>query len=330
MNNRRKLLLALGASALASPLTPLAQPATKVWRVGFLIARNRQETLDSDEFGAIVRSMRELGYVEGKNLVIEWRFADGNYARLPEQAAELVQLKVDIIVASGSPAISAAQKSTTTIPILMVNVSDPVGLGFVKSLARPAGNITGLSNISLEFSPKLLEMLLSIVPKLSRVAVLVNPANSSHASILKSVQAAAQKRSVKILPVEVRTAPEIEKAFSAMAREKTGAVIVPRDALFFDQRRHVAELAAKHRLPSISALLEYVEAGGLMGYGSSMNEMYRRAATYVDKIFKGAKPGDLPVEQPTKFELIINGKTAKALGLKIPQSLLISADKVIE
>jgi len=327
---RRQFLIALGAGALAAPFGSFAQKQGKVWRVGFLVARNRQGVLDSDEFGAIVRSMRELGYVEGKNLVIEWRFADGKYERLPEQAAELVQLKVDLIVASGSPAISAAQKSTTTIPIVMVNVSDPVGSGFVKSLARPAGNITGLSNISLDFSPKLLEMLLSMAPKLSRVAVLVNPANPSHAPILKSVQAAAQKRSVNVLPVEIRTAPEIEQAFSAMARGKAGAIIVPRDALFSDQRRHIAELAAKHRLPSISALLEYVEAGGLIGYGSSVNEMYRRAATYVDKIFKGANPGDLPVEQPTKFELVINGKTAKALGLKIPQSLLISADKVIQ
>jgi putative ABC transport system substrate-binding protein len=330
MNNRRKLLVALGAGALTAPLASFAQQQSKVWRVGFLSPRSRPASLDSDMFGAFTNGMRELGYVEGKNLVIEWRFADGKYERFPGLAAELVQLKVDVIVTGGPTATGAAQKVTTTIPIVMGNSTDPVREGYVKSLSHPSGNITGLSNITADIGPKHLEMLLSMVPKLSRVAVLVNPTNSSHAMILKNVQSAAQRTSTKILPVEARTAPEIEQAFSAMARGKAGAVIVPRDALFTDQRRHIAELAAKHRLPSISALLEYVEAGGLIGYGSSVNEMGRRAATYVDKIFKGAKPGDLPVEQPTIFELVINRKTAKGLGLTIPQSLLISADKVIE
>jgi len=268
--------------------------------------------------------------MEGKNLVIEWRFADNKYERLPELATELVQLKVDIIVAAGSSTISAAQNSTTTVPIVMVNVSDPVGTGFVKTLARPGGNITGLSNISTDISAKLLEMLLSMVPKLSRVAVLVNPLNPSHAIVLKTVQSAAQRTSTTILPVEARNAPAIEIAFSAMARGKAGAVIVPRDSLFIEQRRRIAELAAKHQLPSISTLMELVEAGGLMFYGSSATDIFRRAATYVDKILKGAKPGDLPVEQPTTFELIINRRTAKALGLPIPQSLLIGAGRVIE
>ena len=332
MNNRRKLLLALGAAALGSPLTPHAQPQGKVWRIGFLSPRNRPASLDSQVFGAFLRGMRELGYFEEKNLMIEWRFAESKADRLPELAAELVRLKVDLIVAAGTPGIGAAQKATTTIPIVIVDVADPVGSGFVKSLARPAGNITGLSNLNVDISPKLLEMLLSMAPKLSRVAVLMNPANPSNTTVLQSVQAAALrvKVKVKVLPMEARTLQEIEKAFSTMAREKTGAVIVPRDALFTPHLRHIAELAAKHRLPSISLFLEYAEAGGLMVYGSNATDIYRRAATYVDKIFKGAKAGDIPVEQPTKFELIINGRTAKALGLKIPYSLQIMADKVIE
>ena len=330
MNNRRKLLVALGAGALATPLVSFSQQQNKVWRVGFLLLRSRPDTLDSEVVRAFLQGMSDLGYVEGKNLVIEWRFAEGEYERLPGLAAELVQLKVDVIVTPASQTTSAAQKSTTTIPIVMVNVGDPVGSGFVKSLAHPGGNITGLSNVSVDLSPKHLEMLLSMVPRLSRVAVLVNPTNSGYTTMLKSVETSAQKVGAKILPVEARTAPEIEKAFSAMSREKAGAVIVARDALFIQQARRIAELAAKNRLPSIAEIREYVDAGGLMSYGQNRRDNYRRATTYVDKIFKGAKPGDLPVEQPTKFELIINRKTAKALGLTIPQSLLISADKVID
>ena len=287
--------------------------------------------LDSDVFyGPFRQGMRELGYVEGKNLVIEWRFADTHYERLAGLAAELVQMKMDVLVAGGNDAPLAMQKATTKIPIVIASASDPVGSGLIKSLARPGGNITGLSTISNDLGPKRLEMLLGMVPKLSRVAVLVNPANTVHTRSLKKVQAAAQKLGVKILPVEARTAPEIENAFSVMAREKAGAVIVERDALFNQQVRQIAQLAMKHRLLSITGVREYVEAGGLMSYGPNNADGFRRAATYVDKIFKGAKPGDLPVEQPTKFELFINRKTAKTLGLTIPQSLLISADKVIE
>ena len=328
MNRRRDVLAVLGACAAMLPLRTVAQG--KVWRVGFLSFRSHPISLDSDVFGAFRLGMRELGYIEGKNLVIEWRFADSKLERLPDLAAELVRLRVDVIVSSGTATTSAAQKATVTIPIVMETNTDPVGSGFVKTLARPGGNITGLSNISVDISPKHLEMLLSMVPKLSRVAVLVNPSNPSHALILKSSRSAAQKKSAKILPVEARTAPEIEKAFSAMVRENAGAVIVPRDGLFIPQARQIAELAVKNRLPSIATFREYVETGGLMSYGSSLTDGYRRTAIYVDKIFKGANPGDLPVEQPTKFELIINGKTAQTLGLKIPQSLLVSADKVIE
>ena len=274
--------------------------------------------------------MRELGYVEGKNLLIEWRYAEGKYERLTELAAELVRLKVDVIVAPGPPSIGAVHKVTTTVPIVMVNAQDPVGSGLIKSLARPGGNITGLSSLIVDISPKHLEMLMNMVPKLTRVAVLVNPDNSSHLLTLKNIQAAAQTANVKVLPVEATTALEIEKAFSAMAREKAGAVIVGRDALFLQQARQIADLAAKNRLPTVSGIREHIEAGSLMVYGPNSTDSFRRAATYVDKIFKGAKPGDLPVEQPTKFEMVINRKTAIALGLTIPQSLLISADKVIE
>ena len=330
MNNRRKLVIALGISALAAPLACFAQQPSKVWRVGFLLPLNRRDSPVSEGFGPFLRGMSDLGYVEGKNLVIEWRSAEGKSERLPRLAAELVQLKVDVIVTPSPQATSAAQKSTTSIPIVMANSDDPVGSGFAKSLARPGGNITGLSNITGDISPKHLEMLLSVVPKMSRVAVLVNPTNASLSTVLKSVQSAAQTTSAKILPVEARTAQEIDEAFSAMTREKVGAVIVARDALFILQARQIAELAAKNHLPSIAQIREYVDAGGLMSYGQNRADNYRRVATYVDKILKGAKPGDLPIEQPTKFELIINGKTAKTLRLTIPQSLLISADQVIE
>lgn len=330
MNNRRKLLVALGASTLAAPFAAFAQPQGKVWRVGFLHTRRRPVSLDTDFLGAFPQGMHELGYVEGKNLVIEWRFADSQYERLPGLAAELVRLKVDVIVAAGPPVIIAAQKATTTIPIVILTGLDPVHAGFVKSLAHPGGNITGISNLSVEVSPKHLEMLLTMVPKLSRAAVLVNPGNSAHATVLKNVQAAAHNANVKVLPVEARTPQEIETAFSVMTKENARAVIVGLDQLFTQQRRQIAELAAKHRLPSIATLREYAEDGGLMSYGQNFADQFRHAAVLVDKILKGAKPGDLPVEQSTKLELVINRKTAKALGLTIPQSLLVSADKVIE
>lgn len=330
MNNRRKLVIALGAGALAAPLGSFAQPQGKVWRVGFLHQSRRPASLKANFIGGFPQGMRELGYVEGKNFVIEWRFADGDIGRMPGLAAELVQLKVDAIVAADPVGVRAAQKATTTIPIIMSGVGDPVGLGFVQSLAHPGGNITGHSNINSDLAPKLLEMLYSMVPKLSRVAVLFNPDNALHPAILKGVEASAQKRNVTILPVAARTPQEIEIAFSQMVHQKAGGLIVLRDGMLNQQPRQIAERAAKNRLPAIAGLGEYVEAGGLMSYGNSITDQYRRVATYVDKILKGAKPGDLPVEQPTKLDLFINGKTARALGLKIPQSLLVMADKVIE
>jgi len=303
-----------------------AQRPPKVWHIGYLLPRPR-----SDYDRAFLQGMGELGYVEGKNLVIEWRFADGEYERLPTLAAELVRLKVDVIVAPTSPAIRAAQKATTTIPIVFPSTGDPVGSGFVASLARPGGNITGLSNANLDISPKLLEFLLTVAPRLSRVALLGNPDSSSHSAILKSVQAAAlQQGGVRVFSVEVRTREEIERGFVLMTQQRADGVIIAPDALFTGQVRQIASLAAKHRLPSITQLRLHVEAGGLMSYGQHFRESYRRAATYVDKILKGAKPADLPVEEPTKFELVINRTTAQALGLTIPPSLLQRADQIID
>lgn len=330
MKYRREVLIALGASALAAPLACLAQQQGKVWRIGFMHQGTRPESLESHFLGAFPQGMRELGYVEGKNLVIEWRFADGKTERMPGFAAEFVQLKVDAIVAVDTVGISAAQEATATIPIIMNGVSDPVGNGFVQSLAHPGGNITGPSNFGSELAPKHLEMISSMVPGLLQVAVLMNPDSMSNRAGLKGVEAAAQKRKVKILPAAARTPQEIEHAFSQMVRQKAGGLIVLRDGFLNQQRRQIAELAAKNRLPTIAGLREFVEAGGLISYGNSLADQYRRVATYVGKILKGAKPADLPVEQPTKFELFINRKTAKALGLTIPQSLLVGADRVIE
>jgi putative ABC transport system substrate-binding protein len=331
LNNRRKLVIALGTSTLVAPFASFAQSQGKVWRIGWLASRTRPTPLDSYGPGrAFLQGIRDLGYVEGKNLEIEWRFAESNYERLPDLAAELVQLKVDVFVTGGIQASSAAKKATTTTPIVMVNVADPVGSGLVHSLARPAGNITGLTNISRELAPKHLEMLLSVAPKLSNVAFLVNPTNSFYATVLEHVRTAGRHLGVNVLPVEARTLQEIENAFSMMRRQNAGAVMVQSDPFLIQQYGQIAGLAVKNRLPSISGFGEYAEAGGLISYGQNNADIFRSAATYVDKIFKGAKPGDLPVEQPTKFELLINGKTAKALGLKIPKSLLVMADKVIE
>ncbi len=274
--------------------------------------------------------MRELGYVVGKNLVIEWHSAEGKSERLPELAAELVGLKLDVMLTAETPASLAAQKATATIPIVMISVGDPVGSGLVKSLARPGGNSTGFSNISADLTPKLLEMLRGMLPKVTRVAVLVNPSNVVNTSMLKDAQIAAQKLGVKLLPIEASTPKEISSGFATMARERAGALVVLREAFFQQQKNQIVELAAKHRLPSIGSYGEYAEAGGLMSYGNNIRENPRRAATYIDRIFKGAKPGDLPVEQPMTFDLFINRKTAKALGLTIPRSLLISATKIIE
>ena len=329
MNSRRKFFLATGASALTAPFASRAQQPGRNWRVGFLSVRHIGP-LDADFYGMFPRTMRLLGYVEGRNLVIDWRSAEGQPERLAGLAAELVQLKVDAIVAAAPQSVRAAQQATSTIPIVMGTAGDPVAAGLVKSLARPGGNTTGTSTNTIEIAPKLLEMLLGMKPGLTRVAVMYNPLIPVNAVTLGNLQAVAPRVGVSLLPLEVRTSAEIEAAFALMKRDNAGAFILIQDPLFTLHLRRIAELAAQHRLPSVAGIRQYVEAGGLMNYGPSFADNYRQAAVYVDKIFKGAKPADLPVEQPVKFDMYINGKTAKALGLTIPQALLISADKVIE
>ncbi len=329
MTTRRRALLITLGGALAAPLVSFAQrqPA-KVPRIGYLDAAS--SNVSSNRAEALRAGLRDLGYVEGKNIIIEYRWADGKYERLPGLAAELLQQKVDVIVASGTPAIQAAQRATTTTPIVMVATGNPVGAGFVASLSRPGGNITGLSNLNVDLSSKYLELLRVAVPQLSRVAVLVHPGNPDNPLVLKNLQPGAQAIGVKVLPVEASTASQIEAAFGAMTRERAGVLIVLPDPLFLAQARQIAELAAKNRLPTMFSTRELPEAGGLMSYGQNNVEQFRRAATYVDKILKGAKPASLPVEQPTRFEFVINLKTAKALGLTVPPALLARADEVIE
>ena len=326
---RRTFLIAAGA-LLATPLASFAQQPARVWRIGFLVPSSRQRMSKLGREGKFLQGMRDLGHVEGRDFVPEWRTADGIYDRLPGLAAELVALKVDVIVAGGSPAIRAAQQATKTIPIVFTNTGDPVGSGFAASLARPGGNITGLSNSSYDVSPKYLELLKTLVPKLSRVAVLGNPGSSTHPAILKMVQAAAKQVRVNLVQVDARTPEEIEHAFAAMSREGAEALIVVPEPFLYLQGKQIAELAAKYRVPAVYGGREPVDSGGLMSYGQNQTENWRRAATYVDKILKGAKPGDLPIEQPTQFELVINRRAAKALGLTIPQDLLLRADEVIE
>lgn len=328
---RRREFIGLVGGVATWPFGVRAQQR-KIWRVGFLAVPSRPVPLASSRFGAFAEGMRELGYVEGENLTIEWRFAEGRDELLSTLANELVQLKVDIIVAAATSAIRAAQRATTTIPIVMATNNDPVGSGFIQSLGRPGGNITGLSNLSADLSPKLVEILLSIAPKLSRMAVLINPTNRSHAAIAESLKTAARRVNLESAPVEATTAQEIESAFITMKRENTQAVVVAADPIFLQQRerRQIAELAAQHRLPTVFPFREHVEAGGLISYGQHLADNYRRSATYVDKIIKGARPADLPVEQTAKFELVINRKTATALGLTIPPELLILATELIE
>ena len=329
MITRRKILIALGMGAFAAPLTSLAQqqPA-KVPRIGFLQASS--PSVNRHFADAFRQGLRAFGYVEGQNIAIEERWAEGKFERLPDLAAELVRLKVDVIVVGSTPGSRAAKQATTTIPIVMVNVGDPVGTGLVASLARPGGNVTGLSDLTVDMSAKRLELLKEVAPTASRVAVLWNPTHPTNPLQLRETQVAAQALGLTLQPVEVRSSDEFERAFAAMTRERASVLLVLGDILTVLHRSRVADLAAKNWLPAMYPFREQAEAGGLMSYGPSLPDMYRRAAAYVDKILKGSKPGDLPVEQPTKFELVINLKTAKTLGLKIPQSVLVRADEVIQ
>jgi putative tryptophan/tyrosine transport system substrate-binding protein len=320
--NRRTFIGACGGSLLIARSEAEAQSAAKTYRVGFLsYATPAQSALLLREF---TEGLRELGYIDGRNIVIELHFGDGTFNRLSELADGVVRSRVDVIVTGSNPIATAAKRATTTIPIIMVGTLDPVGIGLVASLSRPGGNVTGLCvDASAEMSSKMLGLLAEIVPALSRVGVL---RQFGYADPL--LEAAARKLDVELHAVDVRTFDELESAFAEMRRKRVGAMIV-RGSLFYVRRQQVAELALKHHLPAIHALKEYAQAGLLMTYGANLADLYRRAAAYVDRIAKGARPSDLPVEQPTKFDLVINLNTAKVLGLTIPQSLLLRADEVI-
>ena len=325
--SKKILLSAVATLMLASVFPAEAQQPKKVPRLGYLVANFPSTNPARNE--AFRQGLRDLGYVEGKSIVIEWRYAEGKPDRLPVLAAELVRLKVDIIVTAGPSLTHAAKQATVTIPIVMAFDFDPVGNGFVASLARPGGNITGLSTLSPEISGKQLELLKETVPKLSRVAVLGNSTSPGNAQALREMELAAGVFKAKLQYLDVLDPKDIETAFRAGSKGRADAILVLPSPVLTSQRTQIVELAVKSRLPAIYWRSDFVEAGGLMSYGTSQNDLDRRAATYVDKILKGTKPADLPVEQPTKFELVINLKTAKQIGLTVPQKVLARADKVI-
>jgi len=323
-----ELAVVLAVSLTLAPLAIEGQQQTgKVYQIGLLGKQSRSAQTKSVE--ALLSGLRDLGYVEGKNLVVEYRWADGKYDRLPHLVAELIALKVDVIVTTGgTPAALAAKQATTTTPVVMGGVGDAVGAGLVASLARPGGNVTGLTDSVPELHAKRLELLKEALPRTGRVAVLIHPVNQTPTG-LRPLEDAARSMRVELLRVEAGRPDEFERAFSTMARNRVDAVVVLQDSLFNAHVKAIATLAAKRRLLS-SGTRDFAEAGGVIGYGWNVADNNRRAAHFVDKILRGAKPSDLPVEQPTKFELVINLKTAKALGLTIPQSLLLRADQVIE
>lgn len=325
MNNRRKLLVAVGAGALTAPFTSLGQQqGGKIWRIGVL------GDTPGPQWEEFRRALGELGYKEGQSIALEWRWAEGKPERFPEWAAELVRLRMDVIVAEGAAAIRAAKTATSTIPVVMAITGDPVGTGLVSSLARPGGNITGSSSLSPELYAKQMELLKEILPGLSRLAVLWKPGNPTSGLALKKIEDAAEVLRVQLQLVEVREATGIEGAFSLLTGKRPDALLMVADPTIDSVQREIAVLAVKARLPAVFNKTPFAEAGGLLVYGARYSDFFRRAAYYVDRILRGAKPADLPVEQASKFELVINLKTAKALGIKVPQSILVRADRVIE
>ncbi len=328
MNNRRKLVIALGASALAAPFASFAQQQGKVGRIGFL---SPYRSDNNPRFEVFKQQLRDLGHVEGKTITIDFLSAEGKYDRLPALAAELVRRNVDVILADGgTPATTAARNAARTIPVVFAILSDPVGQGFVTSLARPGGNVTGISNQHPDTAVKSLALLKEAVPSAKRVAILSNPTNSSLPQVIQDMQAAARKLRLDITVVNAGAPAEFEKAFAEIARDRPDGMVILSDAMFVSEAARLTTLAAKHRLPTMGGNIDIPESGGLMSYGANRLDMIRRAAVLVDKILKGAKPADLPVEQPTKFELVVNMRTAKDLGLKIPNSILVQATKVIQ
>jgi putative tryptophan/tyrosine transport system substrate-binding protein len=314
----------LADSVRASSPSGLREQAGHMTASDFCAAR------EANLVGPFRDGLRELGYQEGRNVVIEYRWAEGKYERFPALVAELLAVPVDLIVTAGTPATLAVKKATSTVPLVMIAVGDPVGTGIVPSLARPGGNITGLSSIAPDLEGKRLELLREVIPKLSHVAFFLNPLNPFHTVSVRQAFAAAQTLGIKLQALEVRTSGELDGAFDAIAREKPDALLILADRVFLHNRKRMMDFATEHRLPSVNAYRELVEGGGLMSYGPSYEDMHRRAADYVDKILKGAKPGDLPLEQPTKFTLIVNLRAAKAMGVDVPPILLARADEVIE
>ena len=326
----RRFAFLLGALLLVAPAASFAQPVPKIPRIGYLQASTSQN--DSSPFLEDFRQgLRDLGYVEGKNIQLEVRWGEGKLERLPALAAELVRLNVDVIVAVNSPSVVAVKQATRTIPIVMAFSSDPVGDGLVKSLARPGGNITGLSMMTPELGAKRVQLLKDVFPRpMHPVAVLWNPDYVGMAARFRQTQGAATAVGMNVRSLEVRDSHELERALDTLDRDRPDALVLLVDPLTLSQRLRIVEFAAEERLPAIYEVSQFVEAGGLMSYGPNPDELVRRSATYVDKILKGAKPGDLPIEQPTKFELVLNVRTAKALGITFPQSVLLQADRVIE
>src|SRR6266852_9176279 len=325
----RRVFLGSLASLLAAPLAVGAQPAGKVYRIG-LLDYAAPDPARQVWWNAFRQQMRDLGYVEGQNVTFEPRWAQGNDERLPKLAAELVGLKVDLIVTGGQNAALAAKRATATIPIVTATGTDPVALGLAASLRQPGGNVTGMTSISSELASKRLELLRTVAPRASPIAILWDERNPASRLSVDGTEAAAKPAGLTIHSVPVRSPAEIEAAFATLVRDRAGALIIVPSPAIFSHRKQLVELAMKHRLPTVVGSREYVEAGGLASYGPDYPDQFRHAAGHVDKILKGAKPGDLPIEQPTKFELVINLKTAKALGLTIPPSLLQRADQVIE
>ena len=326
--DRRTFIGGVASGVLVVSLHSYAQPQGKVWRIGILETVSPE--LNAANLDAFQQGLRELGYVEGRNFVIEYRSADGRSERFPSLAAELVGLKVDLIVTRGTPASLAAKRATRTIPVVMANAGEPVETGLVISLARPGGNVTGLSSLTVRLEAKRLGLLRELVPGIARIAALYNMSSPANPPQWKEIETAARSLSVQPQLLDVRKPEDFGPAFDAATRQRADGLIVGQEGLLQANRKLIVQLAAEHRLPAIYRSKEFIEVGGLMAYGPSYPDLYRRAATYVDKILKGAKPGDLPVEQPTKFELIINLKTAKTLAITIPQSLLLRADEVIQ
>ena len=323
---RRDFIIVIGRAAVAWPVGVHAQH--KIPRIGFM--GNSTAALETNLVDAFRAGLRELGYEEGRNIAIEYRWAEGNYDRFPMLAAELIATKVDAIVTAGTPAALAVKSATTTVPLVMVAVGDPIGTGLVSSLARPGGNLTGLSSIAPDLEGKRLQLLREVVPALSHVAMFVNSLNPFHVSSMKQARAAAQAMGIKLQLHDIRKSEDLDDAFAAIRKERPDALLILADRVFLHNRQRMMDFTNEQRLPNVNAYKELVEVGGLMSYGPSYEDMHKRAAIYVDKILKGTKPADLPIEQPSKFTFIVNLKAAKALGVIVPSQLLGLADQLIE